>query len=39
MPPLWPGGWCWTRQDLGVLLDLPPATVDGLKDTAVFLPE
>ncbi len=24
-------------EDLGVLLDLPPATVDGLRDTAVFL--
>jgi DNA uptake protein ComE-like DNA-binding protein len=26
-------------EDLGVLLDLPPATVDGLRDTAVFLPD
>jgi DNA uptake protein ComE-like DNA-binding protein len=24
-------------EDLGVLLDLPPSTVDGLRDTAVFL--
>jgi DNA uptake protein ComE-like DNA-binding protein len=24
-------------EDLGVLLDLPPATVDGLRDTAIFL--
>lgn len=24
-------------EDLGVLLDLPPATIDGLRDTAVFL--
>jgi DNA uptake protein ComE-like DNA-binding protein len=26
-------------EDLGVLLDLPPVTVDGLRDTAVFLPD
>ncbi len=26
-------------EDLGVLLDLPPATVDGIRDTAVFLPD
>jgi|SRR5690348_4026943 len=25
-------------EDLGVLLDLPPSTVDGLRDTAIFLP-
>jgi hypothetical protein len=24
-------------EDLGVLLDLPPSTVDGLRDTAIFL--
>ena len=24
-------------EDLGVLLDLPPATVDGIRDTAIFL--
>jgi len=28
-----------SAEDLGVLLDLPPATVDGLRDTAVFLKE
>jgi DNA uptake protein ComE-like DNA-binding protein len=27
-----------SAEDLGVLLDLPPATVDGLRDMAVFLP-
>ena len=28
-----------SAEDLGVLLDLPPATVDGLRDTAIFLPD
>ena len=28
-----------SAEDLGVLLDLPPVTVDGLRDTAVFLPD
>jgi DNA uptake protein ComE-like DNA-binding protein len=28
-----------SAEDLGVLLDLPPATVDGLRDVAVFLPD
>jgi DNA uptake protein ComE-like DNA-binding protein len=28
-----------SAEDLGVLADLPPATVDGLRDTAVFLPD
>lgn len=27
-----------SAEDLGVLLDLPPATVDGLRDMAIFLP-
>jgi DNA uptake protein ComE-like DNA-binding protein len=26
-------------EDLGMVLDLPPATVDGLRDTTVFLPD
>jgi DNA uptake protein ComE-like DNA-binding protein len=26
-------------EDLGVLLDLPPATVDQIRDTAIFLKE
>jgi len=26
-----------SAEDLGVLLDLPPSTVDGLRDTAIFL--
>ena len=28
-----------SAEDLGVLLDLPPSTVDGIRDTAVFPPD
>jgi DNA uptake protein ComE-like DNA-binding protein len=34
-----PAGGFSSVEDLGMLLDLPPGTVDQMRDTAIFVPD